>query len=107
MPLPITYIVAFKKLLWRNQAPVYPPPSHTRPTKHAGSRGHHRQQSRLTSSSRSEHPRRPARVLDTYSHRSPALVAQGIEHGSPKAGVAGSNPAEGTFTQRSCTRRIR
>jgi hypothetical protein len=25
-----------------------------------------------------------------------ALVAQGIEHGSPKAGVAGSNPAGGT-----------
>jgi hypothetical protein len=25
-----------------------------------------------------------------------ALVAQGIEHRSPKAGVAGSNPAEGT-----------
>lgn len=31
------------------------------------------------------------------SIRSPALVAQGIEHGSPKAGVAGSNPAEGTL----------
>src|ERR1700730_232858 len=27
---------------------------------------------------------------------SSALVAQGIEHGSPKAGVAGSNPAGGT-----------
>src|SRR5690606_15988814 len=26
----------------------------------------------------------------------PAFVAQGIEHRSPKAGVAGSNPAEGT-----------
>ena len=28
--------------------------------------------------------------------QSGALVAQGIEHRSPKAGVAGSNPAEGT-----------
>src|SRR6476661_6257997 len=28
----------------------------------------------------------------------PALVAQGIEHRSPKAGVAGSNPAGGTTT---------
>ena len=27
-----------------------------------------------------------------------APVAQGIEHGSPKAGVAGSNPAGGTLT---------
>lgn len=26
-----------------------------------------------------------------------ALVAQGIEHGSPKAGVSGSNPLEGTL----------
>ena len=26
----------------------------------------------------------------------PAFVAQGIEHRSPKAGVAGSNPAGGT-----------
>lgn len=31
----------------------------------------------------------------------PALVAQGIEHGSPKAGVAGSNPAGGTLCLRS------
>ena len=30
-----------------------------------------------------------------------ALVAQGIEHGSPKAGVAGSNPAGGTRCLRS------
>ena len=29
----------------------------------------------------------------TVSSLRPALVAQGIEHGSPKAGVAGSNPA--------------
>jgi hypothetical protein len=29
-----------------------------------------------------------------------ALVAQGIEHGSPKAGVAGSNPAGGTGQKR-------
>ena len=28
-----------------------------------------------------------------------ALVAQGIEHGSPKAGVAGSNPAGGTLNR--------
>jgi hypothetical protein len=28
-----------------------------------------------------------------------APVAQGIEHGSPKAGVAGSNPAGGTATR--------
>lgn len=33
--------------------------------------------------------------------RRPALVAQGIEHGSPKAGVAGSNPAGGTRSFRS------
>jgi hypothetical protein len=31
---------------------------------------------------------------------SSALVAQGIEHGSPKAGVAGSNPAGGTVQGR-------
>jgi hypothetical protein len=30
--------------------------------------------------------------------RPSALVAQGIEHGSPKAGVAGSNPAGGTLS---------
>src|SRR5262249_20547631 len=30
------------------------------------------------------------------SGESPAFVAQGIEHRSPKAGVAGSNPAGGT-----------
>lgn len=51
-------------------------------------------------------PRHNSRSLDRYTHtRAPnrlvrlprnALVAQGIEHGSPKAGVAGSNPAEGT-----------
>jgi hypothetical protein len=29
-------------------------------------------------------------------HRMPALVAQWIEHGSPKAGVVGSIPIEGT-----------
>jgi hypothetical protein len=34
--------------------------------------------------------------LVRYSKTSSALVAQGIEHGSPKAGVAGSNPAGGT-----------
>lgn len=34
------------------------------------------------------------RWLKTFT----ALVAQGIEHGSPKAGVAGSNPAGGTHT---------
>ncbi len=47
--------------------------------------------------------RRPSRVLPrrrtglrNHPLAAPALVAQGIEHGSPKAGVAGSNPAEGT-----------
>ncbi|GAS86473.1 oligopeptidase B [Mycolicibacterium brisbanense] len=35
-------------------------------------------------------------VFTTYFDRSRAPVAQGIEHGSPKAGVAGSNPAGGT-----------
>lgn len=34
-------------------------------------------------------------VCRWFTH-SPAPVAQGIEHGSPKAGVAGSNPAWGT-----------
>ena len=33
---------------------------------------------------------------------SSALVAQGIEHGSPKAGVAGSNPAGGTHLTADC-----
>ena len=40
---------------------------------------------------------RLARVLVRYSKTSLAPVAQGIEHGSPKASVAGSNPAGGTF----------
>lgn len=31
-----------------------------------------------------------------YARTRPALVAQGIEHRSPKAGVAGSNPVGGT-----------
>ncbi len=35
--------------------------------------------------------------LVRHSKTSLALVAQGIEHGSPKAGVAGSNPAGGTL----------
>ncbi len=34
-----------------------------------------------------------ARCARMFSH---ALVAQGIEHRSPKAGVGGSNPSEGT-----------
>ena len=29
-----------------------------------------------------------------------APVAQGIEHGSPKAGVGGSNPSGGTMNER-------
>src|SRR5215213_9351640 len=37
----------------------------------------------------------------TVSSQRSALVAQGIEHGSPKAGVAGSNPAGGTSGLRS------
>ena len=40
-------------------------------------------------------------MAETAQESSPpllhALVAQGIEHRSPKAGVAGSNPAEGTY----------
>ena len=41
-------------------------------------------------------PRLIGEVFVRYSKTSTALVAQGIEHGSPKAGVAGSNPAGGT-----------
>ena len=36
-----------------------------------------------------------SRGLSIAFSTDPALVAQGIEHGFPKPGVAGSNPAEG------------
>ncbi len=47
-------------------------------------------------------PQPPHAILGTVepgptpTPTNPAFVAQGIEHRSPKAGVAGSNPAEGT-----------
>src|SRR5690606_13488145 len=40
--------------------------------------------------------RHPPRGFPAGFSASPAFVAQGIEHRSPKAGVAGSNPAGGT-----------
>lgn len=42
------------------------------------------------------HCRRWPGLLRRGLHHIPASVAQGIEHSSPKAGVAGSNPAGGT-----------
>jgi hypothetical protein len=44
---------------------------------------------------------RPVREFRARFRTSPAFVAQGIEHRSPKAGVAGSNPAGGTTRYRS------
>ncbi len=72
------------------------PYRHICPAEPIGSHPYHRTTPPPRQQPASEAPRQPARVLDAYSHRTPALVAQGIEHGSPKAGVAGSNPAEGT-----------
>lgn len=43
------------------------------------------------------------RIRPNFRHvfrQIPAFVAQGIEHRSPKAGVAGSNPAGGTRSER-------
>lgn len=61
---------------------------------------------RITPPTKSMRPTRPRTGrLPVVPNRCPgatssALVAQGIEHRSPKAGVAGSNPAEGTNLRR-------
>lgn len=80
---------------------LYPPDSHTYLTQRTGlvTAPAPRAEAPLPSIRRSASSMNRPYGFSTPVHTGPppsALVAQGIEHGSPKAGVAGSNPAEGT-----------